>query len=183
MEVEELSLKGAKVITPKVFADTRGFFLESYQKKRYEEAGIFSTFVQDNHSFSKKGVLRGMHFQERSKHFPGQDKLICVISGEIYDVIVDIRVFSPTFKKWEGVVLGGENRKQLFVPVGFAHGFCVLSKEAHVLYKVSAPYQSDTEKGFAYNDPEVGISWPIKAPLLSLRDQTSPPFRELELYS
>lgn len=175
MEVKDLKLQGLKLILPRVFRDSRGFFLETYQEDNYREVGIFSPFVQDNHSFSTYGVIRGMHFQSE----PGQAKLIRVAYGKIYDVVVDIRPDSPTFGQWEGVYLDDENHHQLFIPIGFAHGFCVMSKEAHVLYKVSSPYSGKTEKGFRYDDPKVGIEWPIKSPILSERDLTSPNFGDV----
>ena len=175
MEVQELKLKGVKLISPKVFSDNRGFFFESHQSDRYENAGIDCVFVQDNHSFSKEGTIRGMHFQSE----PGQAKLVRVAMGKIFDVVVDIRPHSPTFGKWEGVLLDGMNHQQLFIPVGFAHGFCVLSKEAHVLYKTSSPCSAETEKGFRFDDPDIGIDWPFKTPTLSDRDQKTPFFREL----
>ncbi len=177
MDVQELKLKGAKLIRPRVFQDERGYFFESHQVERYLEKGIDCPFVQDNHSYSKEGTIRGMHFQSE----PGQAKLVRVAKGKIYDVIVDIRLSSPTFGKWEGVYLDGENHHQLFVPVGFAHGFCVVSPEAHVLYKTSAPYNSKTEKGFRFDDPEVGIEWPVKEAIVSERDKNSPYFYELRL--
>jgi len=173
MEIHELELKGAKLITPKVFYDERGFFLESFRSERYQELESF--FVQDNHSYSKKGVIRGMHFQTE----PGQAKLVRVALGKIYDVIVDIRPDSPTFGKWQGQILDDEKHQQLFIPVGFAHGFCVLSDEAHVLYKISTPFCAETEKGFRFDDPEVAIEWPIKDPILSERDRNTPYFYEL----
>ncbi len=175
MEIKDLNLQGAKLISPQVFHDGRGFFLESHGETRYREIGIDVPFVQDNHSYSKEGVIRGMHFQSE----PGQAKLIRVASGKIYDVIVDIRPDSPTFGKWEGIYLDGEKHQQLFIPVGFAHGFCVMSPEAHVLYKTSSPYNSETEKGFRFDDPEIGIKWPVEAPTVSERDQKSPYFYEL----
>lgn len=175
MEVIDLRLCGLKLITPKVFADNRGFFLESYQQSVYDRAGIPSPFVQDNHSHSQKGCIRGMHFQS----FPGQAKLVRVAVGQIYDVAVDIRPDSPTFGQWEGIVLDSVRHQQLYIPVGFAHGFCVLSDEAHVMYKVSTPYNPAYEKGFAWNDPDIGIAWPVKQPIVSERDQKSPSFREL----
>lgn len=175
MEIKDLNLQGAKLICPQVFRDGRGFFLESHEERRYLDGGIETPFVQDNHSYSKEGVIRGMHFQSE----PGQAKLVRVASGKIYDVIVDIRPNSPTFGKWEGVYLDGKEHRQLYIPVGFAHGFCVVSPEAHVLYKASAPYNSETEKGFRFDDPEIGIQWPIAAPVVSERDQKSPYFYEL----
>ena len=175
MEIKELFLQGVKVIRPQVFEDGRGFFLESHQEKRFQEMGIDIPFVQDNHSYSKKGVVRGMHFQSE----PGQAKLVRVAVGKIYDVVVDIRPDSPTFGKWEGVYLDGETHQQLLIPVGFAHGFCVVSPEAHVLYKTSHPFNPETEKGFRFDDPEVGIDWPVDEPIVSERDQVAPYFYEL----
>lgn len=175
MEINELKLKGLRVISPAVFKDDRGFFFESHQDQRYREMGIDCSFVQDNHSFSKEGTVRGMHFQSE----PGQAKLVRVALGKIYDVVVDIRPDSPTFGQWEGIYLDDESHNQIFIPVGFAHGFCVVSPQAHVLYKTSAPYDSKTEKGFRFDDPEVGIKWPVKDPIVSKRDQESPYFYEL----
>ena len=175
MEVHQLELQGLKLICPKVFRDERGFFFESHQESRYQEAGIRPSFVQDNHSYSKQGVIRGMHFQSE----PGQAKLIRVALGKIYDAVVDIRPESPTFGKWQGVYLDDEHHHQLFIPLGFAHGFCVLSPEAHVLYKTSAPYECKTEKGFRFDDPDIGIEWPIKDAKVSERDRESPYFYEL----
>jgi dTDP-4-dehydrorhamnose 3,5-epimerase len=173
MEIVDLSLKGAKLIKPKVFADSRGFFLESFHPSLQKALG--TDFVQENHSFSLKHTLRGMHFQSA----PGQAKLVRVVQGEILDVIVDVRKDSKTFGKWEGVTLSGENHFQLFVPIGFAHGFFVLSESAHVLYKVSSVYNENTEKGFCYCDPEIGIEWPAPTPLLSKRDASAPKFKEV----
>jgi len=173
MEIKELNLCGAKLITPQIYQDERGFLIETFLDQRYRD--LESSFVQDNHSYSKEGVIRGMHFQSE----PGQAKLVHVAAGKIYDVIVDIRSHSPTFGKWEGVILDDQKHQQLFIPMGFAHGFCVLSFEAHVLYKISAPFCAETEKGFRFDDPEVGIDWPIKNPIVSKRDQNSPYFYEL----
>lgn len=175
MEVVELALPGLKLIKPKVHSDTRGSFVECYQAQDYRKLGIDCTFVQDNCSVSKKHTIRGMHFQA----YPGQDKLINVMQGTIYDVVVDIRPASPTYGKWEGVELSAENFYQLFVPVGFAHGFCVLSDEARVYYKVSQFFDPQQEKGFRWDDPEVGIQWPSNEPVLSLRDLESPFFSEV----
>lgn len=175
MEVIELSLSGLKLVRPKVFPDARGFFRETYRQPLYQAAGIDNTFVQDNHSFSKKGTVRGMHFQRR----PGQAKLISVISGTIFDVAVDIRPESPTFGQWEGVTLDGVKGEQLFVPVGFAHGFCVMSDEVHLLYKVSNVYDPQEEMTFAFDDSDVKILWPISDPIVSERDRKSPTFKEL----
>ncbi len=173
MEIEELSLKGLKLIRPKVFEDQRGFFLETFKRASYEAAGL-PAFEQDNHSLSKKDCIRGMHFQT----FPGQAKLIRVAVGKIYDVAVDIRPDSATYGQWQAVILDDLLHHQLFIPVGFAHGFCTLSDHAHVLYKVSHPYDASTEKGFCYNDPFVNIKWPTQTPLLSERDKKAPLLKE-----
>ena len=175
MEMVELSLSGLKLIKPKIFRDARGFFLETFQQKLYDAFGITSPFIQDNHSFSHLGCIRGMHFQST----PGQAKLIRVAVGKIFDVAVDIRPDSPTYKKWEGVILDDQSHHQLFIPVGFAHGFCVLSSEAHVLYKVSSPYDPKHEKGFRWDDPTININWPVEHPIVSERDQNAPSVRPL----
>lgn len=175
MEVQELSLSGVKRIRPKVFFDDRGFFRETFRAPLYLQAGISEDFVQDNHSFSKKGTIRGMHFQRS----PGQAKLITVMEGKIFDVVVDIRPDSPTFGKWEGVYLDAAQGDQIFVPIGFAHGFCVVSEHAHVCYKISSLYDPAEEKGFRYDDPTVGIVWPEENPILSDRDLASPFLKEV----
>lgn len=174
MEIVETTLPGVLLVKPRVFADNRGFFLETYRASRYREAGIDCDFVQDNHSLSTRGSLRGMHYQSS----PGQAKLIRVGAGRIFDVAVDIRPDSPTFGRWHGVYLDGEQHHQLFIPVGFAHGFCVVSETADVLYKASNPYDPATECGFQWNDPEVGIEWPVAEPVLSARDQTAESFAD-----
>ena len=166
MDAIDLSLAGLKLIKPKIYKDNRGYFLESFQEVLYQKLGISCPFVQDNHSYSQKGCIRGMHFQS----FPGQAKLVRVAVGEIYDVAVDIRGDSPTFGKWEGVILNDQNHHQLFIPAGFAHGFCVLSEETHVLYKVSTPYDAKFEKSFQWNDPQINIQWPCEKPILSEKD-------------
>ncbi len=175
MEAVDLSLFGLKLLRSKVFVDSRGFFREIYRRPFYEIAGIDSTFVQDNYSYSKQGILRGMHFQRS----PGQDKLISVIAGTIFDVAVDIRPDSPTFGKWEGVFLDGTKGEQLFIPRGFAHGFCVMSNEVHLLYKVSSIYDPKEEMAFAFDDVDVNINWPISKPIVSERDRSCPTFKEL----
>lgn len=167
MEVVELRLPGLKRIQPRVFRDDRGFFLEAFRADRYRGAGIDCDFVQDNHSYSVEGTLRGLHFQSA----PGQAKLLRVISGRVFDVAVDLRPESATFGQWEGVYLDSESHQQLFVPVGFAHGFCVMSPTADVVYKVSAAYDPSTECTLAWNDPSVGVVWPVANPVLSSRDQ------------
>ncbi|WP_068471358.1 dTDP-4-dehydrorhamnose 3,5-epimerase [Candidatus Protochlamydia phocaeensis] len=179
MEVIDLRLKGLKLIKPKVFKDPRGFFLESFKQPLYEKMGIQEKFAQDNHSFSTKHCIRGMHFQS----FPGQAKLVRVAVGKVYDVAVDIRPDSPTYGQWEAVVLDDQEHHQLFIPVGFAHGFCVLSEEAHVMYKVSTPYDPVHEKGFRWNDPQINIQWPTQQPIVSERDQQAPSFKDLPLHT
>jgi dTDP-4-dehydrorhamnose 3,5-epimerase len=167
MEVESLRLEGLKLVSPRVFADERGLFLETYREPRYVEHGIDCRFVQDNHSRSVRGTLRGLHYQST----PGQAKLIRVSHGRIFDVVVDIRAGSPTFGQWEAVELDSDSHRQLFIPIGFAHGFCVLSETADVVYKVSSVYHPDTEQTLAYDDPDVAIVWPIADLVLSERDR------------
>lgn len=155
--VETCKIEGLKVITPTVFGDARGYFMETYQYEDFKAAGIDVVFVQDNQSASKKGVLRGLHFQINHP----QDKLVRVIKGEVYDVAVDLRKESPTFGQWYGVLLSEENKKQFFIPKGFAHGFLVLSDYAEFCYKCSDFYHPNDEGGLAYNDPDIGVDWPI----------------------
>jgi len=177
MEIIDYSLEGLKLIIPKVFKDERGYFFESYRSSLYQKAGIDVSFVQDNCAYSKKRCLRGMHYQTE----PGQDKLVWVSRGMIFDVAVDIRPESETFGKWKSVVLDDSKKMQLFIPKGFAHGYLVLSDDAVVHYKVSSVYQRTSEKGFRYDDPEVGIDWPCHDPILSERDQNAPNLEELSL--
>lgn len=158
LTVEETAIKGVKIITPQVNLDARGYFMETYQKRDFEAIGIDVEFVQDNQSASKKGVLRGLHFQKEY----AQDKLVRVIKGAVYDVCVDLREGSETFGKWVGVELTEENKKQFFIPKGFAHGFLVLSDYAEFVYKCSDFYHPGDEGGIAYNDPEIGVEWPIE---------------------
>jgi len=168
-------IEGVFEIEPTVFGDQRGYFLETYNQRDFLDAGIAAKFVQDNQSFSRKGILRGMHLQE---NYP-QAKLVRVLSGEVYDVCVDLRGGSPTFGKWHGVYLSGENRRQFFIPRGLAHGFLVLSETAEFAYKCDDFYRPEDEKGFVWNDPEVGIQWPlgeIGNPLLSEKDAKLPLF-------
>jgi len=169
------ALEGLLILQPKVFADERGFFLETYHSLRYRDAGIETSFVQDNLSFSKKNVLRGLHFQISQP----QVKLVQVISGKIFDVAVDIRPGSATFGKWAGVVLSEANKHQLLVPEGFAHGFCVLSESARVAYKCSTYYNPEDEGGIRWSDPEIGIDWPITDPILSEKDRILPRLSEI----
>ncbi len=173
-------LEGVWVIEPAVFADDRGFFLESYHKQKFAEHGITEEFVQDNHSFSKKNVVRGLHFQ----HPPyAQSKLVRVIQGEVFDVAVDIRPQSPTFGKWFGVHLSAENKKMLYIPVGFAHGFCVVSETADFTYKCGAPYNQQADGGIFWNDSSIGIEWPVTpdSALLSEKDIQLPKLSQLQL--
>lgn len=175
MEIIDLSLPGLKLIRLTAYEDDRGFFKECYRRPRYFENGIDHDFVQDNLSYSKPNVLRGMHFQTE----PGQAKLVSVLNGKIFDVAVDIRPDSPYFGKWEGVYLEAEKNEQLYLPIGFAHGFCVVSPQgAYVHYKVSSVYDPSTEKSFRFDDPQIAIKWPIPNPSLSARDLECPNFRE-----
>ena len=157
IKVETCEIEGIKVITPAVHGDSRGYFMETYQYNDYKEAGIPHIFVQDNQSASRRGVLRGLHFQIEHP----QDKLVRVIKGEVFDVAVDLREGSKTFGKWFGEILSEENKKQLFVPKGFAHGFLVLSDYAEFCYKCTDFYHPGDEGGLAYNDPDIGVEWPI----------------------
>lgn len=170
IKVTTCDIEGLKVIEPKVFGDARGYFFESYNYNDYAAAGITQEFVQDNQSASKKGVLRGLHFQ---KNFP-QDKLVRVIRGEVFDVAVDLRKDSKTYGKWFGVVLSEDNKKQFFIPKNFAHGFLVLSDYAEFAYKCTDFYHPDDEGGLLYNDPDIGVEWPFEEGvelILSDKDQ------------
>jgi dTDP-4-dehydrorhamnose 3,5-epimerase len=175
MHQQTFSIPGVVLLTPEVFPDHRGFFLESFHKQRYKQQGLFAEFVQDNLSFSYHRTLRGMHFQT----FPGQAKLITVLQGKIWDVFADIRPESPTYLQWGAIELSSNKLQQLLLPVGVAHGFCVLSEQALVQYKVSHHYNPQTEKSFRYDDPTFNISWPIDNPILSEKDKLAPCFKEL----
>ncbi len=178
MEVKTYHIDGPKLIEPKVFRDHRGFFLESYNRRAFAEIGIDCDFVQDNHSKSAKGILRGLHYQVNRV----QAKLVRAVRGEIFDVAVDIRPESPTFGQWIGEILTGENHRQLFVPRGFAHGFQVLSDTAEVFYKCDDYYSPQDERGVIWNDPDLAIDWPGQAePILSGKDQQNPTFKNLRL--
>jgi len=166
--IEHTSLPGVMIITPRVFQDPRGFFFESYNRETFLDHGIDTVFVQDNHSKSVRGTLRGLHFQLPPA---AQVKLVRVSRGLIWDVAVDIRAGSPTFGQWVGVELSADNFRQLYIPVGFAHGFCVLSDEAEVQYKSSYIYSPAHEQSILWNDPALGLTWPVAEPLLSGRDQ------------
>jgi len=165
------ALPGVVVIEPRVFSDPRGFFLETYNAAKYAQAGIPATFVQDNHSSSVKGTIRGLHYQFRRP----QGKLLRVIRGNVFDVAVDIRRGSPTFAQWVGVELSAENKHQIFIPAGFAHGFCVTSDIAEVEYKCTDFYVPDDQHVIVWNDPTIGIQWPVQAPLLSDADRNAQP--------
>ncbi|BEN05583.1 dTDP-4-dehydrorhamnose 3,5-epimerase [Serratia bockelmannii] len=176
MKVIDTQVAGVKLIEPKVFGDRRGFFMETFQKSRYQDfLGIDDEFVQDNHSRSARGVLRGLHFQTVKP----QGKLVRVVRGEVYDVVVDIRPSSPTFKNWVGVHLSEDNHNQLWVPPGLAHGFVVLSDIADFEYKCTEYYHPAHEACLLWNDPEVGIEWPIDNPILSEKDKLGKSLREL----
>ena len=168
-------LPGVILIEPDVFKDARGFFLETYHERKYAEGGIAGPFVQDNHSYSARGTLRGLHAQ--LKH--PQGKLVRAVKGEIWDVAVDIRPGSPSFGRWVGSTLSEENAHQLWVPPGFGHGFCVLSEEADVEYKCTTLYDPGDEIAIQWNDPAIGIRWPVAEPVLSARDQAARPLAEL----
>ena len=170
LSCEPTSIPDVLKIVPPVYKDTRGFFMEMFHAGRYAELGVSDTFVQDSYSHSCKGTLRGLHYQRQYT----QAKLISVIQGEIFDVAVDIRKGSPTFGQWVGQVLSDENRCQLYIPKGFAHGFCVLSEQADVLYKCSEVYHPEDDCGLLWSDPVLDIEWPIENPLLSDKDQQLP---------
>jgi len=176
LKVTETDLPGVLIIEPEVCGDARGFFMETYNTERYGEAGIPAQFVQDNLSSSRGGVLRGLHFQ----HPHGQGKLIQVLEGAVFDVAVDIRVGSPTFGRWVGVNLVAESRRQLFVPQGFAHGFCVLSDNVLFMYKCTEHYRPQAEGAVLWSDPDIGIHWPIENPLLSAKDKAAPRLRDID---
>ena len=178
MKVSHTKLKGCVIIEPRIFGDNRGFFLETFQAARYkQEAGIDLPFVQDNHSRSARGVLRGLHFQKTKP----QGKLVRVVRGEVYDVAVDIRKGSATFGEWEGVILSEDNKKQFWVPPGFAHGFVVLSATADFEYKCSDYYDPSDEGSILWSDPDLNIPWPIANPVLSTKDESAKRLVDLRL--
>ncbi len=170
LEIPEIVL-----IEPKVFPDERGFFMETYKHSDFVAHGIAESFVQENHSRSSKRILRGLHYQKRPK---AQGKLVRVISGEVFDVAVDIRRGSPTYGKWIGMMLSRQNKRMLYLPPWCAHGLCVLSDEAEIVYKVTEEYAPEYEAGILWNDSDLGIQWPIEDPILSDRDRAWPTFRE-----
>ncbi|MBD9297106.1 MAG: dTDP-4-dehydrorhamnose 3,5-epimerase [Megamonas funiformis] len=176
MKVEKTIIEGVYIVTPKTFGDNRGWFMESYSANRYKEYGIMADFVQDDHSFNaQKGTLRGLHFQLNPK---AQAKLVRVIRGAMIDVVVDIRKGSPTYKKWISVELSAENKKQIYMPRGMAHGYVTLTDNVEVNYKVDNFYAPETESGIMYNDPELNINWGIDNPILSEKDKKMPLFKD-----
>lgn len=166
LQFVETALPGVIEIVPQVFKDQRGFFMEIFHQEKYENAGISKPFVQDNYSHSSRGTVRGLHYQLQNP----QGKLVYVMAGEIFDVIVDIRLGSPTFGKWVSLSLSSDNRKQVFIPEGFAHGFCVISETADVMYKCTDLYAPGDDHGVLWSDPAIGIDWPVKEPTLSDKD-------------
>ena len=174
---KQLSIPDVVLVQPKSFSDDRGFFFESFKESEFLSGGIDKKFVQDNFSHSTRGVIRGLHFQKTPK---AQAKLVSVLKGEIFDVAVDIRKNSPTYGKWASEILSENNHKLLYIPEGFAHGFCVLSEEADVLYKVSNEYSPENEHGIIWNDPKLNIDWPISKPIVSSNDSKLPLFENLE---
>lgn len=175
---ESAEIRDVVMARPEVFQDDRGKFLECYKRSAFRQAGLTATFVQDNHAVSREGVLRGLHFQRPPA---AQAKLVRVTRGHVYDVAVDLRAGSPTRGEWLGAHLSAENRRMLYVPEGFAHGYLVLSEEADVHYKVNAEYAPDYEGGIRWDDPDLGIDWPVEEPVLSQRDASLPRLREVEL--
>jgi dTDP-4-dehydrorhamnose 3,5-epimerase len=178
MNIIKTDIEGILIVEPKVFGDHRGWFTETYSKEKVKEAGIDIEFIQDNHSFSaQKGTLRGLHFQLNPK---AQTKLVRCTKGKILDVAVDIRQGSPTYKKWIAVELSEENKKQLLIPKGFAHGFLTLTDDAEVQYKVDEYYAPECDRSIRFDDPEIGVDWGIEAPILSEKDLKAPWFKECD---
>jgi dTDP-4-dehydrorhamnose 3,5-epimerase len=180
MQVHKTDLPEVLIIEPRVFGDDRGFFYESFNQRRFQElTGLQSEFVQDNHSRSAKNVLRGLHYQIRQP----QGKLVRVVAGEVFDVAVDMRRASKTFGKWTGVVLSAENKRQMWIPEGYAHGFLVLSESAEFLYKTTDYYAPEYERAVRWNDPDIGVAWPLQgAPLLSAKDKAALSLSEAETF-
>ena len=175
MRITQTELAGVLLVEPDVHGDARGFFLETWSRGRYAAAGLDVEFVQDNLSLSRRGTLRGLHLQNPHP----QGKLVYVVSGEVYDVAVDVRAGSATFGRWVGVTLSGENKRQLYVPPGFAHGFCVTGEAALLAYKCTRPYSPGSELCVRWDDPDLGIDWPVAEPLLSEKDRGAPRLRDL----
>ncbi len=175
---QRLSIPDVILIEPNVHRDSRGFFMETFKQSEFLENGIAEKFIQDNWSHSSYGTLRGLHFQRPPK---AQAKLVMVLKGEVFDVAVDIRQGSPTFGRWVGLLLSHSRPQMLYIPAGFAHGFCVLSDEADFIYKVSQEYSPELDSGILWNDPDIGIGWPIASPLLSNKDQALPRLKDAYL--
>ena len=176
-QFQPLEIPDVILVKARAFPDARGFFMETYKHSEFETHGIPDVFVQDNFSHSTKGILRGLHYQKDPK---AQGKLVSVLRGEIFDVAVDIRAGSPTFGKWVGVNLSAEKHELLFVPTGFSHVFLALSDEVDVLYKVTEEYAPEVDRGITWNDPDIGITWPLKSPILSEKDLELPPLKEAD---
>jgi dTDP-4-dehydrorhamnose 3,5-epimerase len=175
MKIQPLAIPDVLLLEPRVFGDDRGYFLETFSERAWEATGVKERFVQDNVSFSRRGILRGLHLQNPDS----QGKLVMALTGRVWDVAVDLRVGSPHFGKWVGEELSETNHRQLYIPPGFGHGFCVLSETAHFAYKCTALYQPANEVSVRYDDPELGIEWPVESPLLSPKDTAAPSLREL----
>ena len=175
MKITQTELPGVLILEPEVFFDSRGYFLETYNQERYAAAGLKLKFVQDNMSYSSRGVLRGLHFQ--NPH--AQGKLVQVLVGEVWDVAVDTRSGSQTYGRWTAITLSGENKRQFYIPPGFAHGFCVLSDTALFTYKCTDFYHPECDGGVRWNDPDIGIAWPVANPILSEKDKQLPLLRDL----
>ena len=175
MRITEFELKGLLLLQPEVFRDERGFFMETWNARKYGQLGLPATFVQDNLSRSSRGTLRGLHYQKPHS----QGKLVSLLKGKVWDVSVDLRLDSPTFGKWAGITLDSDSGSQLYIPPGFAHGFCTLSEEALFFYKCTDFYSPDEERGIAWNDPQLNINWPVSDPLLSSKDRGYPNLGEV----
>jgi len=175
MKVRTTEIPGALIVEPKIHGDQRGFFTESYNQLRYQQAGIEPVFVQDNLSYSQGGVLRGLHFQNPNP----QGKLVQVLTGAVFDVVVDIRHGSPAFGRWVGVELSDRNKQQFYIPPGCAHGFCVLSDAALFAYKCTALYSPEGDGSIAWDDPDIGVKWPVSQPVLSSKDKQAPRLRDI----
>jgi len=180
MRLIPTKLDGVVIIEPDVFVDHRGFFMESYSEKKFSELGLHFQFVQDNHSLSAHpGVVRGLHYQNEPM---AQTKLVRVLSGAIFDVAVDIRPGSPTFGQWVGVILSADNKRQLVVPRGFAHGICTLVPDTQIMYKVDQFYSAEHDRGILWNDPDIGIEWPVSNPILSDKDSNLPLLKHADIH-
>lgn len=176
---QRLAVADVIVVTPGLFPDRRGWFLETYRAVDFAAGGIPDVFVQDNHARSLRGTLRGLHYQLPAA---AQAKLVRCVAGEVFDVAVDVRRSSPTFGRWVAEVLSAENRRMLYIPVGFAHGYCVLGEAAEIVYKASGEYSREQDRGILWSDPDIGIPWPVEAPVLSARDEELPRLREAEVF-